>query len=63
MKHVHCPVNGCDCPYFGNILLENGKLHSGCCLLYPDCNPYEECDDFASMWDKEDDFVDNEEEE
>lgn len=60
MKHVHCPINDWNCPCIENILLESGELHAGCCLLYPDCNPYEECDDFfASVGDEEEnDFVD-----
>ena len=40
-KHIHCPVNGWDCPYWkeGNI-----------CTMYPTDDPYEECDDFYAMW-------------
>ena len=39
--HVHCPVNGWDCPYFS------------CAPIPCQCtieNPMEECDDFYSMW-------------
>ena len=46
-KHIHCPVNGWDCPYYTNI------PHPCSCTLE---NPFEECDDFASMWDEEDDW-------
>lgn len=35
--HIHCPVNGYDCPYFDN----------GVCTI-PD--PMENCDDFATVW-------------
>ena len=42
-KHIHCPVNGFDCPYYKNTI----------CTLK---NPFEECDDFASMWDKDDNY-------
>ncbi len=39
--HVHCPVNGWDCPYFS------------CAPIPCQCmieNPMEECDDFYSIW-------------
>ena len=39
-EHIHCPVNGWDCPYW----------KSGICQLD---NPMEECDDFAAMWGEE----------
>lgn len=42
--HYHCPVNGWDCPYWND----------GVCKLD---NPYDDCDDFASIWDEDDDFV------
>lgn len=43
-KHIHCPVNGWDCPYWkeGNI-----------CSMYPTEDPYEECDDFYAIWHEE----------
>lgn len=43
-KKIYCPVNGWDCPYY----------FDGECAIE---SPYEECDDFASMWDKDDDYV------
>ena len=46
--HIHCPVNGWDCPYFDA---------NGCCMMYPDQDPIEECDDFAIFWDVEDDYI------
>ena len=39
--HIHCPVNGWDCPYFDA---------NGCCMMYPNSDPYEECDDFYFFW-------------
>jgi hypothetical protein len=44
VEHIHCPVNGFDCPYW----------NSGVCQLD---NPMEDCDDFASMWDEDDDYI------
>lgn len=46
--HIHCPVNGWDCPYFDA---------NGCCMMYPDSDPLKECDDFAVFWDEEDDYI------
>ena len=46
--HVHCPVNGWDCPYYDA---------NGCCMMYPDSNPAIECDDFAMFWEEDDDFI------
>ena len=45
--HVHCPVNGWDCPYY----------KKGVCTLYLKSNPVIECDDFAFFWDENDDFI------
>lgn len=45
--HIHCPVNGWDCPYY-----KDGK-----CTMYPKFDPIEECDDFAFFWDVEDDYI------
>lgn len=36
--HVHCPANAWDCPYFNA---------NGCCTMWPDSDPREECDDFG----------------
>ena len=49
MKHFHCPVNGWDCPYYKN---------KECGLE----DPHADCDDFASMWDKDDDYLCEDEE-
>lgn len=56
MKVIYCPVNSWDCPYYDA---------NGCCMMYPDTDPIDECDDFAIFWDKSDDYVveRNEEEE
>ena len=50
IKHIHCPVNAWDCPYYSDI-----EHHCLCTLD----NPYKDCDDFASMWDAEDDYIDD----
>ena len=49
-KHIHCPVNGWDCPYYTD------AGHSCRCTLE---DPWNDCDDFASMWDEDDDYVDD----
>lgn len=46
-KHIHCPVNGWDCPYYTDF-----PFPCACTLE----NPYEECDDFAAFWDEDDDY-------
>lgn len=43
MKRIYCPVNGWDCPYYDA---------NGCCMMYPDTDPIDECDDFAMFWEK-----------
>lgn len=50
MKHIHYPVNGWDCPYYTD---EN---HPCRCTL---ADPMKDCDDFAAMWDEDDDYIDN----
>ena len=45
---IYCPVNGWDCPYFDA---------NGCCMMYPDTDPIDECDDFSTFWEKGDDYV------
>lgn len=42
MKHIHCPVNAWDCPYYTD------EGHPCRCTLP---NPEEECDDFGAFWD------------
>ena len=42
MNHIHCPVNGWDCPYYTD------KGHPCRCLLE---HPEEDCDDFTVFWD------------
>ena len=50
IEHIHCPVNGWDCPYYTD---EN---HPCRCTL---ANPMKDCDDFAAMWDEDDDYIDD----
>ena len=50
VKHIHCPVNGWDCPYYTD------EEHPCRCTLD---DPMAECDDFATMWDEEDDYFDD----
>ena len=50
VKHIHCPVNGWDCPYYTN---EN---HPCRCTL---ANPMKDCDDFATFLEEGDDYVDD----
>ena len=50
VKHIHCPVNGWDCPYYTD------HKHPCRCTLE---NPMKDCDDFASMWDEDDDYIDD----
>jgi hypothetical protein len=54
MKHYHCPVNGWDCPYY-----KDEPNHPCVCTIEGD--PFYECDDFASLWDKEDEYWDDHE--
>ena len=63
MKHIHCPSNAWDCPYYQTITLEDGTEHAGCCSLYPNEDPLEECDDFAYFWEEDDDYIDDNESE
>lgn len=50
MKHIHCPVNAWDCPYYSD------KGHPCRCLLE---DPLKDCDDFAVFWDEGDDYIDD----
>ena len=50
MNHIHCPVNGYDCPYYSD------KGHPCRCTL---AHPEEECDDFLAFWDLGDDWFDD----
>ena len=44
IKHIHCPVNGWDCPYYTN------TGHPCRCTLR---HPLEDCDDFIDDdWDE-----------
>ena len=45
MRHYHCPVNAWDCPYWQN---------GGICGLD---DPMTDCDDFASVWDEDDEYL------
>ena len=48
MAHIHCPVNGWDCPYYSD-----SPIPCQCTLE----DPMNECDDFATMWDLDDDYI------
>lgn len=50
IKHIHCPVNGWDCPYYTD---EN---HPCRCTL---ADPMKDCDDFAIFWEEGDDYIDD----
>lgn len=50
VKHIHCPANEWDCPYYTD---EN---HPCRCTL---ADPMKDCDDFATMWDEDDDYIDD----
>lgn len=50
IKHIHCPVNGWDCPYYTD------KNHPCRCTLE---DPVKDCDDFTTFWDEGDDYVDD----
>ena len=50
MKHIHCPVNAWDCPYYTD------EGHPCRCKLD---DPYHDCDDFATVWEEEDDYIDD----
>lgn len=50
MKHIHCPVNGWDCPHYTD------EEHPCRCTL---AHPEEECDDFLAFWDEGDDWFDD----
>ena len=44
MKHIHCPVNAWDCPYFTD------RYHSCRCTME---DPFD-CDDFVFHWEESD---------
>ena len=50
VKHIHCTANRRGCPYYTD---EN---HPCRCTL---ADPMKDCDDFASFWDKNDDYIDD----
>lgn len=53
-KHYHCPVNGWDCPYY-----KDEPNHPCVCTME---DPYEDCEDFNSMWegiDFKDEYTDD----
>lgn len=50
MKHIHCPVNGWDCPYYTD------EGHPCRCTL---SDPLHDCDDFATFWDEGDEYTDD----
>ena len=49
IPHIHCPVNGWDCPYYTD------KGHPCRCTLD---NPIEECDDFVFAYGEDGDEED-----
>lgn len=49
---IYCVVNAWDCPYWRK---------DGTCSMYPDADPIDECDDFATFWDESDDYIVKEE--
>lgn len=64
-KHYHCPVNGWDCPHYVDSATIEGQEEFCLCGMsfnqHNVCNPYEECDDFFSMWGEDcdpDDYTD-----
>lgn len=48
-KKIYCPVNGWDCPYY----------HYGECSIE---DPIHECEDFATQWNEDDDYICEDEE-
>lgn len=54
IKHIHCPVNGWDCPYYTD------EDHPCRCTLE---DPLKDCDDFGTFWEEGDDFIDDDWEE
>lgn len=50
IKHIHCPVNGWDCPYYDD------NNHPCRCTME---DPLNNCDDFGAFWEEGDDFVDD----
>ena len=50
IKHIHCPVNGWDCPYYTD------EDHPCRCTLE---DPLKDCDDFGTFWEEGDDFIDD----
>lgn len=51
-KVVYCPTDAFDCPYYDA---------NGCCMMYPEFDPKEECDDFFYYWDGDEYIVNPEE--
>lgn len=45
--HVHCPVNGWDCPNYVNF-----PFPCACTLA----DPWKDCDDFATFWNIDDNY-------
>ena len=54
IKHIHCPANGWDCPYYTD------EGHPCRCTLK---DPLKDCDDFGTFWEEGDDFIDDDWEE
>lgn len=47
-KIIYCPIEDFDCPYCDA---------NACCMMYPDTDPINECDDFAFFWEKGDNYI------
>lgn len=50
IKHIHCPVNGWDCPYY-----TDDDHPCRCTLKHPNLD----CDDFYVMYGDDEDFIDD----
>lgn len=48
-KHIHCPANGWDCPYYKNGLCKMEEMDGV-------ENVYYECDDFAYFYEEGEDY-------
>lgn len=54
VKHIHCPANAWDCPYYSDT-----PQKCICLMPYEDLDPMKECDDFAAFWSEDDDYWDD----
>lgn len=49
-KHIHCPANGWDCPYYKNGLCKMEEMDADVKSVYY------ECDDFAYFYEEGEDY-------